>query len=223
MLAIIQARMSSQRLPGKVLRPMAGKPMLQWVHDRLFQAANLSRIVIATSVASSDDPVGEYCRDQKIPYYRGPLDHVVTRFLECAQREAAESFVRISGDSPLIDPALVDQAVALQMATSCDLATNVQFRSYPKGQSVEVIRAAALTKACQKTRDARDCEHVTRYFYAHPEQFRIESFSNGESMGDIQLSVDTLEDFQAVEAILQSAGGCVSWRTAATLKQEIVA
>ena len=221
MLAIIQARMSSQRLPGKVLRPMAGKPMLQWVHDRLSQAASLSRIVVATSVARSDDPVCEYCSEQKIPYYRGPLDNVVTRFLECVQIEAAEYFVRISGDSPLIDPALVDQAVSLQMLTSCDLATNVQVRSYPKGQSVEVIRTAALKKSSQNICDPRDYEHVTSYFYTHSEQFMIENFSSGDSLGDVQLSVDTLADFEAVEAILQRAGGYVSWKNAATLKQEL--
>jgi len=222
MLAIIQARMTSQRLPGKVLQPMAGKPMLQWVFDRVSQSVNLKKVMIATSDANSDAPICEYCRRHNIPYYRGPLEDVAGRFLECARREAADAFVRISGDSPLIDPSLVDQAVDLQTSTSCDLATNVQVRSYPKGQSVEVIQTEALQRAHQKMRDAEHQEHVTGYFYAYPEHFRIENFSCADSMCDIQLSVDTPEDFQSAETILKLTGMSVDWQRAAALKLELM-
>jgi spore coat polysaccharide biosynthesis protein SpsF len=222
MLAIIQARMTSQRLPGKVLRLMAGKPMLQWVYDRLSLSANLSKVMIATSNANSDAPICEYCSRHNIPYYRGPLEDVALRFLECASREAVDAFVRISGDSPLIDPSLVDQAIDLQVLTSCDLATNVKIRSYPKGQSVEVIRTKALQKAYQKMRDAQNLEHVTGYFYTHPELFKIKNFSNADSMSNIQLSVDTLEDFQSAEFILKLADKGFDWQTAAAMKLELM-
>lgn len=216
MLAIIQARMSSQRLPGKVLREMAGKPMLYWVCERLRQTSLLSDVVVATSEEASDDPLCDYCSTNSIPYYRGSLDNVAIRFLECARREHAKVFVRVNGDSPLIDPLLIDHGVALQISTGCDLASNVVRRSYPKGQSVEVIRTSALEEACERMVDAQDNEHVTRYFYAHPELFKIESFSSGKAMGDVQLSVDTSEDFLAAETILKQKGSFVSWETAAT-------
>lgn len=220
MLAIIQARMSSQRLPGKVLREMAGKPMLHWVCARLKQSSLVDNFSVATSNAISDDPLCEYCSTHNIPYYRGSLDNVAVRFLECARHENAKTFVRINGDSPLIDPLLIDQAVALQIATQCDVASNVVHRSYPKGQSVEVIRTKALAEACQHIFEPQDREHFTRYFYAHPKCFKIESFSSGKDMGGVQLSVDTLKDFRAAEAILQRMGPSVSWETAATLLLE---
>lgn len=222
MLAIIQARMTSTRLPGKVLLPVAGKPMIQWVVDRLRQAGSLTNIVVATSGESSDDLICDYCNRQNISHYRGALHDVAGRFLRCAESENAEAFLRVSGDSPLIDPMLVDRAVALYMSTSCDLATNVQVRSFPKGQSVEVIRTEALAGAYPYFADTSDFEHVTRYFYLHPEQVSIESFSSRDPMGSVQLSVDTIEDLQAVELILQREGGCVSWKSAARLKREIL-
>jgi spore coat polysaccharide biosynthesis protein SpsF len=178
MLAIVQARMTSTRLPGKVLMPMAGKPMIRWVYDRLSRASRVTKIVIATSNSSSDDLLCEYCSRQNIPYFRG----------------------------------------SLQGKAGCDLATNVLVRSYPRGQSVEVIRTAALVSAHEKISDAADREHVTRYFYTHFKQFRIRSFSTPEFKGDIQLSVDTLSDFKSVELIIENAGADVSWKTAAALK-----
>lgn len=196
--------------------------MIQWVVDRLKQAGNLTNIVVATSDESSDDLICDYCRRQNISYYRGALHDVASRFLGCAESEGAEAFLRVSGDSPLIDPMLVDQAVALHIASSCDLATNVQIRSFPKGQSVEVIRTAALATLYPCFVDASDFEHVTRYFYLHPEQANIESFSSEEPMGSMQLSVDTMEDLQAIEVILQREGGYVSWKSAARLKREML-
>lgn len=222
MLAIIQARMTSTRLPSKVLLPIAGKPMIQWVVDRLRQADKLTNIVVATSDESSDDPICDYCYWQNIPCYRGALHDVAGRFLSCAESLDAEAFLRISGDSPLIDPMLVDRAVALHNSTSCDLTTNVQVRSFPKGQSVEVIRTAALAAAYPYFVDASDFEHVTRYFYLHPEQFNIESFSSQDRMGSMQLSVDTIKDLQDVELILRREGDSVSWKSAARLKREML-
>lgn len=222
MLAVIQARMSSRRLAGKVLHPVAGKPMLKWIYDRLSQADNVSKIVISTSNSVSDAPIVEFGRAQKIPVHRGSLDDVAGRLLDCARREGASLFVRISGDSPLIDPMLVDQAITLASAAPCDLFTNVQSRSFPKGQSVEVIRTQALARAWRIMSDTKDYEHVTRYFYSHPEDFTINNFSCDEPMGEIQLSVDTREDLRAAESMLEQLGDGFSWRTAATLRAKLL-
>lgn len=222
MLAVIQARMSSRRLAGKVLHPLAGKPLLRWVYDRLSQADNLSKIVVSTSNSVSDSPIVEFCSAQKIPVHRGSLDDVAGRLLDCARREGALSFVRISGDSPLIDPKLVDQAIALASAPPCDLSTNVQSRSFPKGQSVEAIRTQALERAWRDMSDAEDREHVTRYFYSHPEEFTINNFSSAEPMGEIQLSVDTPEDLRIAELLLEQLGDGFSWRAATALRAELL-
>lgn len=221
MLAVIQARMSSQRLVGKVLLPLAGKPLLRWVYDRLSQADSISNIVVSTSKSASDVAIVDFCREHKIPVHRGSLDDVAGRLLDCARREGADSFVRISGDSPLIDPVLVDQAVALASAAPYDLTTNVQSRSFPKGQSVEAIRIQSLARARANMRDLEDREHVTRYFYTHPRDFAIRNFSCGEAMEGIQLSVDTLEDLRVAELLLERLGEHFSWRAAAALRAEL--
>lgn len=218
MLAIIQARMSSTRLPGKVLLPLAGIPMLGRVHARLARASGLSCILVATSQTASDDALADYCHRHAIPCQRGSLDDVAGRLLTCAQMQGATAFLRISGDSPLIDPMIVDQAIALHAAHNADLTTNVQTRSFPKGQSVEIIRTAALASAFPLFRDAQDHEHVTRYFYAHPGQFRIHNMTCDEPWGAIQLSVDTQADADAIAAILAQAGEQVTWRQAVALR-----
>lgn len=220
MLAIIQARMNSKRLPGKVLRPVAGRPMLKRVYERLSQSSELTTIMVSTSKAISDNAIYEFCTEQEILVHRGPLDRVAERLLDCARSQGADEFVRISGDSPLIDPALVDWAVVLQRETSCDLSTNVQVRSFPRGQSVEVIRTDSLTRAWKKMAVAQDFEHVTPYFYAHPDDFTIENFSCDERVGNLQLSIDTLEDLNAVETVLGQLGDHFSWRDAVSLMYE---
>lgn len=220
MLAIVQARLSSARLPGKVLRELAGQPMLGRVHSRLSCARHLSQIIVATSDDPSDDAICDYCRAQAIAYDRGPLDNVAQRFLDCAHRARADAFLRICADSPLIDPALVDQAIALHATGNADLTTNTQQRTFPKGQSVEIVRTAALADALQKMQDVADQEHVTRYLYQHPDQYRIQNFASDEPFGEVQLSVDTQADFDAIAAILQQAGDQITWRQAAELRSD---
>jgi spore coat polysaccharide biosynthesis protein SpsF (cytidylyltransferase family) len=218
MLAITQARMSSKRLPGKVLRSVAGMPVLGWVHRRLSLATQVSRVVVATSDHASDDPVEEYCRKQGIAFYRGPLDDVAQRFQDCIDVEGAPAFIRVTGDSPLIDPVVIDNVVALFKSSGCELATNVQVRSFPKGQSVEVMQSGSFNRGRARFRDAADREHVTRYFYEHANEMNIRNLSSDEAMGDLQLSIDTAEDLEAIDYILDRAGGDVSWSEAARLR-----
>lgn len=222
MLAIIQARMSSQRLVGKALHRIAEKPLLGWVYDRLSRAEHIQKIVVSTSISESDEPIKQFCESNKIPVHRGSLEDVTGRLLDCAEGENADFFVRISGDSPFIDPLIVDHAIAIAIANPRDLITNVQFRSFPKGQSVEVIRTEALARAWRDMSNAEDYEHVTRYFYGHPDLFTISNFSCPEPMPTVQLSVDTVDDLRAAETIVQKAGHLVSWRSAAVLRSEII-
>lgn len=198
----IQARASSVRLPGKVLRQVEGKPLLQYLIERLQHAQRGYALVLATSDTPDDDPVARLGADLGIRVERGPLDDVLGRFLGAARRCGVSSFVRVSGDSPLLDPALVDRGVDLFREAQADLVTNVFPRSYPKGQSVEVVSVEALDRVVTASTDPEDREHVTRYLYRHPEQFRIRNFARAQNCGEMQLSVDTPEDFDRFGAMV---------------------
>jgi spore coat polysaccharide biosynthesis protein SpsF len=204
--AVVQARLSSSRLPGKILRPLAGQPMLGHLCDGLARACTLDGIIIATSSESSDDVVENYARERDMPIFRGSLSNVAKRLLEAARWSHADVLVRINGDSPLLDPVLVDQAVSLFVANSVDIVTNVQPRSFPKGQSVEVIATASLAEAVVHMTTEYEREHVTPYFYTHSDRCMIRSFEAAQPRPEVQLSVDTAADFARCEEIMKMLG-----------------
>ncbi len=212
MLLIVQARMSSIRLPGKVLMSISGQPMLERVCDRVMQSGAVKKVVIATSSHESDDPIEHFCYLRNFSYFRGALDDVAGRFLSVIQREGAEEFIRISADSPLIDPKLIDRAVEEYGHGKYDLVTNVLHRTYPKGQSVELIRSAPFRQMYAGLIDQNDREHVTRAFYRNLSDYKIKNFSAEVSAGEFQLSVDTHEDFERISSIINlSSGGSTGW------------
>ena len=194
--------MSSARLPGKVMRPALGKPLLGYLLDRLAQLAPDTQTVVATSANTDDDPVEEFCRAQDVACVRGPLDDVASRFVKVLDETGASAFVRISGDSPLLDTTLIRQALSLYAETGADLVTNVKQRTYPKGMSVELVDADAFRRARKKMTSPEDIEHVTPLFYRTPGDWRMVEFTSGRSLGDINLSVDTADDFQAFETLV---------------------
>lgn len=199
---IIQARMSSRRLPGKVLRPVAGKPMLAYTVERLARCATPAPLVVATSREPDDDPIADFCAARGLACFRGDLHNVASRFLEIFAAWQFDAAVRVNGDSPLLDPGLVDQGVGLFAERPVDLVTNVFPRSYPPGQSVEVIDAAAFRRAFAVMSGLEDFEHVTRFFYRNPDQFRIRNFTAGADYRGYHLAVDTDDHLRAVEHIL---------------------
>lgn len=204
--AVVQARMSSARLPGKVLREVGGRPLLTYLIDRLRRCRALDNVVIATSTSDDDDPIAAFAQANRVDCHRGSLDDVAARLLSAARAAGADALVRISGDSPLIDPAIVDRAVEIYRSERPDLVTNVQRRTFPKGQSVEVIAVAALERAHGEMTTAAEREHVTPYFYVHPERFPIAAFESAIVRGDMQLSVDTEADFARFAAIVARLG-----------------
>ncbi len=221
MLAIIQARMSSQRFPGKVLQPLANRPLLGWTVERLQQATQLSAIVLATSDIATDDPVADYGQSLGIEVHRGPLEDVAARFCRVVTARQADAFVRVCGDSPLIDPTLVDQAISIYADQSCDLVTNVFPRSFPKGQSVEVIRSSRFLAVWSQV-PFSEREHITQVYYRAPEQFRIINFSSSLNTASVQLSVDTVEDFQIMKRLVeQSEGNPGGWQELVALKHQL--
>ena len=163
--------MSSRRLPGKVLRPLAGKPALQYLLERLSHCDEVDRVIVATSGEASDDPVAAFCAAAGALVHRGPLEDVAARFGEVAERFELDAFVRVTADSPLLDQALVDRGAALYREGDFDVVTNVYPRStFPSGQSLEVVRAEAFRRALAGMDDPYEHEHVTPYFYRHPER-----------------------------------------------------
>ena len=202
--AIIQARMSSQRLPHKVLHKISNKPMLQYLLERIDHCDRLDGLVVATSTDTSDDVIEEYCAKNGIECHRGALNDVAGRFNQVLNIYRYYGFVRVNGDSPLLDQRLIDKGISLFLREDFDVVTNVFPRSYPKGQSVEVLKTSTFQKAYQSMREADDLEHVTQFFYKHEDNFRIHNFSLTANLNNIQLSVDTKEDLDLFNGIISS-------------------
>jgi spore coat polysaccharide biosynthesis protein SpsF len=194
--------MSSSRLPGKALLPIAGRPMLALVVERCAAATLGSGVVVATSARPDDDAVTALARELGVPAFRGALDDVAGRALTCAEAGEHQDFVRVSGDSPFIDPIVIDQAIDLHQRDGADLTSNTHPREYPPGMSVEVIHTAALRRALAETSDAEDREHVTPYFYKHPERFRISHLAAERPRPEaIRLTVDDADELAQADWI----------------------
>ncbi|WP_119168016.1 cytidylyltransferase domain-containing protein [Algihabitans albus] len=202
-IAIVQARLSSERLPGKVLRPLGGRPLLGHLIDRLRHVPDLDGVVLATSSEASDDPLATFAGQEGLRCYRGPLEDVASRILQAAVSDGADAFVRISGDSPLMAPEIVSWAAKLFRQQWPDLVTNVATRSFPKGQSVEILKTSTFRAAVREFETASDREHVTSFFYRHADRFRILAFARQEPLESLQLSVDCEEDFRRVETLIK--------------------
>ncbi len=200
--AIIQARMTSRRLPGKVLAEVHGRPMLQYLLERVERCTELDGVVVATSTDPSDDPIESFCAERGVDCFRGSLDNVAERFREAAQRQGLDAFVRLCADSPLLDPSLIDQAVATYRSGGADLVSTVLARSFPPGQSVEVVSASVFAAAIGQMNRADDLEHVTSYFYTHAGEYRIKTIRGGHNGGDVDFAIDTPRDLERFRALV---------------------
>jgi spore coat polysaccharide biosynthesis protein SpsF len=208
--AIIQARMSSRRLPGKVLLELGGRPILQRVVERVRAAPGIDHVAVATSSDASDGPVEELCRRIGVRSSRGPLEHVAERLCRAAEALRLDVFVRVCADSPLIDPALIGEAVACMRACASrsdvpGVVTNVLPRTFPPGQSVEVIRTSVLRSALEQMRDPAEREHVTLHFYRRPARFCVERIISPMEVRDASMVVDEAADIARLEALFASA------------------
>lgn len=201
--AVVQARMTSTRLPGKILLPIAGRPMLWYQLQRMRAAATLDRIVIATTTNATDDPVVAFCREQGCDVVRGSEQDVLSRYADAARAFDAEVVVRLTSDCPLLPPALIDEAVGrFRAAQPCDYLSNMLQPSYPYGLAVEVMHAWALLQAAQEAVDPAEREHVTPFLYWRPERFRLASMTMQPDLSRHRWTVDTPEDFDLVSRIL---------------------
>jgi spore coat polysaccharide biosynthesis protein SpsF len=200
--AIIQSRMSSERLPGKALRPIAGMPMLQYLLEALQQCTQLDAIVVCTSTNVSDGPIAEFCRRLGVDCFRGPLANVAERYKRALEHYQFDGFVRVNGDSPFFDHRLIDRAVATLREGRFEVVTNALEPNRPKGQGVEVLRTDTFLRTFTSLRSADDQEHVTQHIYDHHDQFRFHRFTMPADDRDVRLNVDTEEDLAMIQAML---------------------
>jgi spore coat polysaccharide biosynthesis protein SpsF len=203
MLGIIQARMSSKRFRGKMLTNLEGVTILERVVNQLNKAKNITKVVVATSVEESDNEIQAFCKCMGIAYYRGPLQDVALRFIEILKMEKPDAFVRISGDSPTIDPKIIDYATDTYLNGNFNLVTNIFPRTFPKGQSVEVLTSQIYLETYEFFSEDYHFEHVTKYYYENQGKFRIKNFENPVNYASVNLCVDTPSDLNMMAKILK--------------------
>jgi spore coat polysaccharide biosynthesis protein SpsF len=204
-LTILQARMSSSRLPGKVMRPLLGHPMMVRQVERLRRAKNLTRLAVATSVNPEDTVVAEAASAIGCDVFRGSLDDVLGRFHGALQTLGpADHVVRVTADCPLTDWTVIDAVVALHLESGADYTSNTVDRTYPKGLDVEIVKAPLLAIAAAGGHDPYEREHVTPFFYRRPERFRIAQLTQEANESELRWTVDTPADFTFTEHIYRA-------------------
>ncbi len=201
--ASIEARMSSSRLPGKVLADIGGAPALTRLLRRLRRAARVDDVVLATSTSPADDVLASWAEAEQVAAFRGSEDDVLGRVVGAHEAMESEVIVEVCGDMPLIDPEVVDMAVETFLANECDVVTATVHPSFPQGTEPQVFRYADLAEVAAKIADAAVREHVSLYFYEHPEFYRILHLAAPPrwQMPEQRLQLDYREDLRLIRAI----------------------
>ena len=202
-LAIIEARMTSTRLPGKVLADICGQPSLEVQVERLKMSPEIDGIVIATTENSSDDAVEALARARGIGFWRGSEEDVLQRVLDAAQAHRADVIVEVTGDCPLVDPEIVSKVVRHYRDAKVDYVSNIMTRSYPIGMDTQVFSTAVLADVARRTNDPADHEHVSLYIYRHPEIYACANVAAppSETRPEQRLTLDTREDLELIRAV----------------------
>jgi spore coat polysaccharide biosynthesis protein SpsF len=218
-IAIIQARMGSSRLPGKVLLDLGGTTVLARVVNRLRRANLIDDIVVATTDRAPDDAIVAECLRLKVRSFRGSENDVLDRYYQAARTHAADVIVRITSDCPAIDSELVDETIDAFERQHGDYASNSMTRTYPRGLDAEVFTLAAIERAWREARQAYEREHVTPYFYEHPELFRLVSQQGHTDYSQYRWTLDTIQDLELLRALYAAFGNQdnFSWREAIAL------
>jgi spore coat polysaccharide biosynthesis protein SpsF len=199
---MIQARVGSTRFPNKIFSKIGGKSVLENVVRRIKKSKKIKRVVIATSKKREDKKIVNFCKKNKILYYTGSEKRVALRLLKAAQQLKTKSFVRICADSPFINAKLVDKVIKNYENNNVDISTNIFPRTFPKGQSVEVIRVSTLKKNITKFLK-QDMEHVTTYFYKNSKKFKIFNLKLKKNLSKLNLCIDTTKDLNFLKKNLK--------------------
>ncbi|MBU0677860.1 MAG: glycosyltransferase family protein [Verrucomicrobia bacterium] len=201
-MAIIQARLGSSRLPGKVLMELAGAPVIQQVFDRVSMVEGLSKVIVATTVEASDDRLVGYCDKHDIPCFRGSENDVLDRYVQAARWVKADAVMRITADCPYIDPKVSTQVLNLLLDDDeCDYATTGVIPTYPDGLDTDVVRMSVLEQLWENIKDPLFREHVTYYIPTHPDEFRIKRLVSPVDYSHHRWTLDRPEDLEMLTQV----------------------
>lgn len=201
---IVQARMTSTRLPGKVMLPLGGRPMLARLVERLRRARRIDTVVIATTTNASDDVIAELSADLEVRCHRGSEHDVLSRYAEAATACGATAVVRVTSDCPLLDPALLDRVIELYGRGGFDYVGNMQPPTWPYGLAVEVMAASVLFEADREATEPAEREHVTPFIYWRPERYRLGNMASPRDLSHHRWTVDTPQDYELVTRIFDA-------------------
>ena len=200
-IAVLQARMSSHRLPGKVLADLVGAPMLVRQIERIRRSRLIDELIVATSTDQNDDPLAAVVQASRIPLYRGAMDDVLGRFAAALEGRKSQHVVRLTGDCPLADPHVIDAVIAHHLVVGADITSNTVVPTFPDGLDVEVVRTKSLLDAASEAGLRLEREHVTQFFYHRPDRFRIANYALGEDLAHHRWTVDEPEDLDFVRSV----------------------
>lgn len=201
---IVQARMTSTRLPGKILKQVFGKPLLEYQIDRLHRVQFADELVIATTTNATDEPIVELCDRLSIPYFRGSEEDVIARYHGAAKAHHADVVVRVTSDCPLIDPQVIDRVIQSYIDDRYDYVSNCIERTYPRGMDTEVFSFKALNEAFLEATAKPDREHVTPFIHRQPDRYKLGSVLYNKNCSQHRWTVDTPEDFDLIQKILEA-------------------
>ncbi len=200
---IVQARMGSTRLPGKVLKKIDDKPLLAYQIERMKKASFIDELVIATTPYGNEDIIN-LCNELNVSYFIGSEQDVLARYYEAAVRFGADVVVRMTSDCPLIDPAIIDSIIQTYFNGEYDYVSNTQLRTFPRGMDTEVFSMKLLKEAFENAKLDYEREHVTPYFYLNPNKYNVGQYiSEKENYSHLRLTVDTVEDFELIKIVIE--------------------
>lgn len=201
--ATIEARMTSSRLPGKVLMEYQGKTNLEHIVNRVSKSKYIDEIVVATTINDTDDPIVDLCKRIGCKYYRGSEDDVLLRVLDAAKSVEAQFIVEITGDAPLVDWRIIDKVIEEFNDAGVDYVANMLEKSYPMGFEVQVFSVDTLNQVNALTKSPVDHEHVSLYIYTHPEIFSIKNVTAEKALNysELQFTLDTADDYKLISRI----------------------
>lgn len=204
--ATIEARMTSSRLPGKIMKEIIGRPLLERLVERVRRASLVDEVIVATTVNPQDDAVEKWAAQAGISIYRGSEDDVLLRVLEAAKAYSGDIIIELTGDCPLLDPAMIDEVVQFYLDNDYDYVSNILERTYPRGFDIQVFSTAVLDEVNRLTQDPADHEHVSLYIYEHPERYRCGGLRAPEPLcaPDFRLCVDTADDLEVIRKIFDA-------------------
>lgn len=205
-LSTIEARMGSTRLPGKTMKEIVGKPMLELLIERLKRAKRIDEIVVATTTEPEDRVIAELAERISVKCFRGSSEDVLDRVLKAARTYQGDIIVEMTGDCPLLDPVLVDRIINIYLENTYDYVNNTIKRTYPRGLDTQVFSVDVLDKVSKLTNDPADRENVSLYIYEHPEKYRLYNVEAPPEYRhpEYRWTVDTKEDFQFVKEIYEN-------------------